>query len=162
MEEVPDRPADGEFLLQSKLGEGWVGRPPWSAAVSDVVAAFFQVQFVLVMVHAFQLFFTDCDYPKAFCWWIGMHAVMFYFLFSDFYKQNYLKKEARRKVSFFNAVWRRVKNNIVFTLNGPVHEWRRSFGLRDDPLTCSRAGPDQARAQLNITPHGRTLWLWVH
>jgi hypothetical protein len=51
------------------------------------------VQFVLVMIHAFQLLFIDCNYPKAFVWWIGLHAVMFYFLFSDFYKQAYKKKQ---------------------------------------------------------------------
>ncbi|XP_063226669.1 very long chain fatty acid elongase AAEL008004-like isoform X2 [Bacillus rossius redtenbacheri] len=52
------------------------------------------VQFVAIMVHAFQLLFVDCNYPKAFVWWIGMHAIMFYFLFSDFYKQAYKKKHA--------------------------------------------------------------------
>nr|QMX41530.1 very long chain fatty acid elongation protein ELO5 [Dioryctria abietella] len=55
------------------------------------------VQFVLVFVHAFQLLFVDCDYPKAFVWWIGMHAVLFYYLFSDFYKQAYLKKAKNAK-----------------------------------------------------------------
>ncbi|XP_046741586.1 elongation of very long chain fatty acids protein AAEL008004-like [Diprion similis] len=50
------------------------------------------VQFVLVMVHAFQLLFIQCNYPKAFVWWIGMHAVLFYFLFRDFYQQAYVKK----------------------------------------------------------------------
>nr|CAD7434749.1 unnamed protein product [Timema monikensis] len=44
------------------------------------------------MVHAFQLLFIDCNYPRAFVWWIGMHAIMFYFLFCDFYKQAYKKK----------------------------------------------------------------------
>jgi hypothetical protein len=48
------------------------------------------------MVHAFQLLFIDCNYPTAFVWWIGLHAVMFYFLFSDFYKQAYRKKAQRR------------------------------------------------------------------
>jgi hypothetical protein len=48
------------------------------------------------MIHAFQLLFIDCNYPKAFVWWIGLHAVMFYFLFSDFYKQAYKRKEQRR------------------------------------------------------------------
>lgn len=49
-------------------------------------------QFVLVMVHAFQLlFYNPCNYPIAFVWWIGAHAVMFYFLFSNFYKQAYKK-----------------------------------------------------------------------
>ncbi|XP_049954171.1 elongation of very long chain fatty acids protein AAEL008004-like [Schistocerca serialis cubense] len=56
------------------------------------------VQFVLVMVHAFQLLFIDCDYPRAFVWWIGMHAVMFYFLFSDFYKQAYKRKPLKKVV----------------------------------------------------------------
>jgi len=41
------------------------------------------------MVHAFQLLFIDCNYPKAFVWWIGMHAVMFFFLFNEFYKAAY-------------------------------------------------------------------------
>jgi elongation of very long chain fatty acids protein 7 len=52
----------------------------------------------MVMLHAFQLLFTDCNYPRAFVWWIGMHAVMFYFLFADFYKQSYKKKEALKQV----------------------------------------------------------------
>lgn len=55
-----------------------------------------QVQFVLIMVHAFQLLFIDCNYPKAFVWWIGMHAVMFFFLFNEFYKNAY---KGRRTVS---------------------------------------------------------------
>ncbi|XP_073951558.1 very long chain fatty acid elongase 7-like [Choristoneura fumiferana] len=50
------------------------------------------IQFVLVFLHAFQLLFIECDYPRAFVWWIGMHAVLFYYLFSDFYKQAYRKK----------------------------------------------------------------------
>lgn len=54
------------------------------------------VQFVAIMVHAFQLLFIDCNYPRAFVWWIGLHAVMFYFLFSDFYKQAYTKSVKQR------------------------------------------------------------------
>ncbi|XP_077284768.1 very long chain fatty acid elongase AAEL008004-like [Arctopsyche grandis] len=55
------------------------------------------IQFVLVMIHAFQLLFIDCNYPRAFVLFIGLHAVMFYFLFSDFYKQTYLKRKASEK-----------------------------------------------------------------
>ncbi|XP_012288595.1 elongation of very long chain fatty acids protein AAEL008004 [Orussus abietinus] len=57
------------------------------------------VQFVLVMVHAFQLLFVDCNYPKAFVWWIGMHAIMFYFLFRNFYRETYKRKEKARLVN---------------------------------------------------------------
>ncbi|KAL1464750.1 hypothetical protein WDU94_004368 [Cyamophila willieti] len=49
------------------------------------------IQFVLIMVHAFQLLFIDCNFPKAFVWWIGSHAVMFFFLFRNFYKEQYVK-----------------------------------------------------------------------
>lgn len=50
------------------------------------------IQFIMVMIHAFQLLFIDCNYPKTFVWWIGMHAVMFYFLFRNFYNETYRKK----------------------------------------------------------------------
>lgn len=61
------------------------------------------VQFVLVMIHAFQLLFIECDYPRAFVWWIGMHAVLFYFLFRDFYNQAYKKSGAKVKKSDDNG-----------------------------------------------------------
>lgn len=50
-------------------------------------------QFVGIMVHAFQLLFIECNYPRAFVWWIGMHAVMFFFLFNEFYKQSYSQRK---------------------------------------------------------------------
>lgn len=53
------------------------------------------------MVHAFQLLFIDCNYPRAFVWWIGMHAVMFFFLFNEFYKSTYKAKQD--KVSYDNV-----------------------------------------------------------
>ncbi|XP_045493641.1 elongation of very long chain fatty acids protein AAEL008004 isoform X2 [Colias croceus] len=55
------------------------------------------VQFIGIMVHAFQLLFIECDYPRAFVWWIGMHAVMFFFLFKDFYNQSYSKPKVRAR-----------------------------------------------------------------
>ncbi|XP_077290972.1 very long chain fatty acid elongase AAEL008004-like isoform X2 [Arctopsyche grandis] len=51
------------------------------------------LQFVAIMVHAFQLLFIDCNYPRAFVWWIGMHAVLFFFLFNEFYKESYARKD---------------------------------------------------------------------
>ncbi|XP_055383737.1 elongation of very long chain fatty acids protein 7 [Condylostylus longicornis] len=58
------------------------------------------VQFVLIMVHSFQLFFSnECNYPMSFAYFIGGHAIMFYFLFSNFYKETYVKKDKKRKVT---------------------------------------------------------------
>ncbi|KAK9871683.1 hypothetical protein WA026_014132 [Henosepilachna vigintioctopunctata] len=61
------------------------------------------VQFVGIMAHAFQLLFIDCNYPRAFVWWIGMHAVMFFFLFKEFYKNAYIKRQKLRSESMKKA-----------------------------------------------------------
>lgn len=60
------------------------------------------IQFVAIMVHAFQLLFIDCNYPRAFVWWIGMHAVMFFFLFNEFYQSTY-KANKRRQAAAAEA-----------------------------------------------------------
>lgn len=52
------------------------------------------VQFICVFTHCFQLLFRNCDYPQGFMYWIGFHALLFWFLFADFYKNAYRKKNA--------------------------------------------------------------------
>lgn len=47
------------------------------------------VQFVLIMTHQFQLLFIECNYPRSFMIWIGLHGILFLGLFSDFYKTKY-------------------------------------------------------------------------
>lgn len=42
------------------------------------------------------MLFRDCDYPQGFMVWIGLHGVMFLFLFSDFYKTRYRKVQAKK------------------------------------------------------------------
>lgn len=71
------------------------------------------VQFVLVMIHAFQLLFIDCNYPKAFVWWIGMHAFMFYFLFRDFYIQTYKKQKSKDLKENKQIIQNGVQNNAI-------------------------------------------------
>lgn len=41
-------------------------------------------------------------------WWIGFHAVLFWFLFADFYKNTYGKSHARSKAAM----------NGSYTMNG--------------------------------------------
>lgn len=53
------------------------------------LTTFQMVQFVAIFGHQFQLLFRECDYPKYFMVWIGLHGAMFLFLFSDFYKTKY-------------------------------------------------------------------------
>lgn len=60
-------------------------------------------QFVAIMVHAFQLLFIDCNYPRAFVWWIGMHAVMFFFLFKEFYNQSYNRSRKLKEAMLLKA-----------------------------------------------------------
>jgi hypothetical protein len=52
------------------------------------------VQFIIIFIHSFQLLFRECNFPKSFMWWIGFHAVLFWFLFWDFYKNTYLAKRS--------------------------------------------------------------------
>lgn len=58
------------------------------------------VQFIIIFIHSFQLLFnSQCNYPRGFMWWIGFHAIMFWFLFMDFYKSAYHKKRTMSKSS---------------------------------------------------------------
>ena len=59
------------------------------------------VQFVGIMVHAFQLvFYDDCDFPWQFAYYIGAHALLFFGLFSQFYIKNYSKKTRNTPTDF--------------------------------------------------------------
>ncbi|KAH8414537.1 hypothetical protein KR215_008493 [Drosophila sulfurigaster] len=61
------------------------------------LTTFQMLQFVAIFTHQFQLLFRECDYPKGFMVWIGLHGVMFLFLFSDFYKAKYVNAQRRRR-----------------------------------------------------------------
>lgn len=84
------------------------------------------------MLHAFQLLFkNDCNYPIAFAYFIGAHAVMFYFLFSGFYKSTYAKeRKAQKKVK---ADDNHVKQNGSATR--PLYEKVQSSVVEDSYST---------------------------
>ena len=56
-----------------------------------------QVQFVAIFVHGVQLFFIECDYPIVFAWMMVGHAVLFFFLFSEFYIVNYMGSDGHNQ-----------------------------------------------------------------
>ena len=75
------------------------------------------IQFVGIMVHAFQLFFSNpCNYPMSFAYWIGAHAVMFYFLFSNFYKEAYMAKK-KKKAEDINGNVTKIENETAKQLS---------------------------------------------
>lgn len=69
------------------------------------------VQFIMIMTHQFQLLFTECNYPKSFMVWIGLHGVLFLFLFSDFYRASYRNGTRKSKQNGFCMV-RRVDRRV--------------------------------------------------
>ncbi|XP_064624335.1 very long chain fatty acid elongase AAEL008004-like [Lineus longissimus] len=71
-------------------------------------------QFVAVTVHSCQLFFIDCNFPKLIAVWILSYAVIFLFLFANFYVQAYRKahKSKREDASIANG----------FTNNNQPHQ----------------------------------------
>jgi hypothetical protein len=82
------------------------------------------VQFIGIMTHAFQLFFSNpCNYPIEFAYWIGAHAVMFFFLFRNFYKQAYATKKVK-------SVSKDANGNA---LNGSANGYAK-------PLKCDQNG----------------------
>lgn len=58
------------------------------------------VQFIAIFVHSFQLLFRQCNYPRSFMWWIGFHAVLFWFLFWDFFVVSYTSRRHSKKSAF--------------------------------------------------------------
>jgi len=89
------------------------------------------VQFVLVMVHAFQLLFrNDCNYPIYFAYFIGAHAVLFYFLFSNFYKQAYKEKKAKKEEEKIQASGINNNNNN----NGKIAQFYEKNGKTADTI----------------------------
>jgi hypothetical protein len=97
------------YYLFSAMGPEYYKYLWWKKYLTTLQMA----QFILIMLHAFQLLFIDCNYPKAFVWWIGMHAIMFFFLFKEFYKQSYRAS----KVSYLQcqlSCWTNSKILILF------------------------------------------------
>ena len=64
------------------------------------LTTFQMLQFVLGMLHAFQLvFYDDCDYPVQFAYFVGAHGVLFFALFSQFYVKAYFNKGTKDKTT---------------------------------------------------------------
>lgn len=54
------------------------------------------VQFVAIIAHEFQLlFYDDCDFPWQYPIYIGIHVIIFFFLFGHFYVKEYLHKKQK-------------------------------------------------------------------
>jgi len=79
---------------------------------------FQMIQFILIATHAFQLLFIECNYPKAFVWWIGCHGVLFLFLFSSFYTKAYThsKSSTKKEGELSPKVFVEDKNQSIMNL----------------------------------------------
>ena len=88
---------------------------------------------MFIFVHSFQLLFRECNYPRGFMWWIGFHAVLFWFLFWDFYKSAYRgapssgqkssssnKSSENKLASFCHLDYDQLKEDCIKKLNGVV------------------------------------------
>lgn len=61
------------------------------------LTTFQMIQFIAIIAHSFQLFFTECDYPIALAWFIGSHAIGFFVLFAFYFKNEYGAKKEKAK-----------------------------------------------------------------
>jgi len=53
-------------------------------------------QFVVVVIHSFQLMFIDCNYPKPYGYAIGTYSAIFLVMFGNFYRHAYAKARRQR------------------------------------------------------------------
>ncbi|XP_075148645.1 ELOVL fatty acid elongase 7 isoform X2 [Haematobia irritans] len=108
------------------------------------------VQFVLVMIHSFQLFFkNDCNFPIGFAYFIGAHAVMFYFLFSDFYKKSYLKREKGKASNklYSNGAIKSSTANGKHEINGNT-KFAESMAKFEDYANCASQTAETTRQRI--------------
>lgn len=112
------------------------------------LTAFQMLQFVAIMIHAFQLLFIDCNYPRAFVWWIGMHAVMFFFLFNEFYQQQYAQKKIRADKKIADAAAARA--NGTATSNGKTETISNGSARRKDAADYYVKGESLTASELGL------------
>ena len=83
------------YYLASSMGPRFQRFLKWKKYVTNCQ----MVQFVVVSVHSFLLFFIECDFPVAFSWWIGFNEVFFLCLFINFYRNAYREKKKTKKLN---------------------------------------------------------------
>ncbi|XP_034191103.1 very long chain fatty acid elongase AAEL008004 isoform X1 [Osmia lignaria lignaria] len=104
------------------------------------LTVFQMIQFVVVMIHAFQLLFINCNYPKAFVWLIGLHATMFFFLFNEFYQQSYQQRRKPLKRNQQNHHANGVSNGTISNGISNTSSGRRDaadYYVKGDSLAAS-------------------------
>lgn len=55
------------------------------------------IQFCIIFVHTFQIYFNGCNYPLVLTTLLNLNALIFIYLFGSFYIENYIKSEKRKK-----------------------------------------------------------------
>ncbi|XP_003741351.1 elongation of very long chain fatty acids protein AAEL008004 [Galendromus occidentalis] len=130
------------------------------------MTSFQMVQFIAIFVHSFQLLFRpDCDYPHGFMWWIGFHAVMFWCLFADFYRNAYFNKKLAASTSVGNGASGNGKQHNHANGNGTKNKgapngYCHLNGLHDDvdetkPVLSSNGTQNSKMAVTNGGPKTR-------
>lgn len=112
------------------------------------LTVFQMIQFIAVMIHAFQLLFIDCNYPKAFVWWIGLHATMFFFLFNEFYQQSYQQKKKRMMMN--GAAAKEHQQSVLANGSSTTSTTGQSTSGRRDAADYYVKGDSLAASELNL------------
>ncbi|XP_047483769.1 elongation of very long chain fatty acids protein-like [Penaeus chinensis] len=83
------------------------------------------VQFVLMVLHSMTAMTVECSVPTPIVRWVGIMAVVFLVLFTDFYIKAYRKRDSQKKLSgahdHSNGSLKPSQNGLCFpALNGEV------------------------------------------
>ncbi|XP_016916379.1 elongation of very long chain fatty acids protein 7-like [Apis cerana] len=55
------------------------------------------IQFCIIFVHTFQIFFNGCNYPVFLTFLLNFNSLVFIYLFGSFYIENYIKNKEQKK-----------------------------------------------------------------
>lgn len=61
--------------------------------VQSMKIAWFQIQFVIIIAHASQLYIYDCSYPRIMISILGVNTLFILVLFTLFYINSYVKNK---------------------------------------------------------------------
>lgn len=105
----------------------------------------------MIMLHQFQLLFIECNYPRGFMIWIGLHGCLFFGLFSDFYKTKYKGAHDKDSTRMQNSLPRGVCMPILDDNDKSTHNGVSSYTIYKEYNSCYSNGTNNGYVANNNT-----------
>ena len=88
------------YYFMSALGPKYQKYLWWKSYITKIQLT----QFIMIVVHAVQSLFRDCNAHKIPMIYIALQCVVFFKMFADFYKKSYFNKNDKLLVNGHNKI----------------------------------------------------------